>query len=121
MDNKGIHKPSRWSYIEFSGEVKEIKLMLKDMTMKLKTACHAPITTQLAFDGDEEEKETLVSYHSEKLALSFGLINSSPEETIRIKGFFGFVLAVTQPLSSFQKFVGSTISKMELAFCMNFW
>ncbi|XP_031261606.1 pentatricopeptide repeat-containing protein At2g29760, chloroplastic-like [Pistacia vera] len=97
MDDKGIQKPPGWSYIEFNGtlhrflasekshpEAIEIELMLKDMTMRLKTTGYVPNTTQVVFDVDEEEKETVVSYHSEKLALAFGLINSSPEETIRI-------------------------------------
>lgn len=97
MDSKGIQKPAGWSYIEFNGalhrflasekshpKAKEIELMLKEMTMRLRTAGYVPNTAQVVFDVDEEEKETVVSYHSEKLALAFGLMNFRPEETIRI-------------------------------------
>ncbi|XP_010267212.1 PREDICTED: pentatricopeptide repeat-containing protein At2g29760, chloroplastic [Nelumbo nucifera] len=97
MEDKGIQKPSGWSYIEFNGSIhqflasdrshpqaKEIKLMLEDMTRRLKAAGYVPDTTHVPFDIDEEEKETIVSYHSEKLALAFGLINFSPNMTIRI-------------------------------------
>lgn len=97
MDDSGIQKPPGWSYIEHNGtlhrflaskkshpQTKEIELMLKDMTMKLKSAGYVPNTVQVVFDVDEEEKETVVSYHSEKLALAFGLINSRSKETIRI-------------------------------------
>ncbi|KAJ4704973.1 Pentatricopeptide repeat [Melia azedarach] len=97
MDDKGIHKPPGWSYIEFNGtlhrfvaskkshpQAKEIELMLTDMSTKLKSAGYIPNTRQVVFDVDEEEKEAVVSYHSEKLALAFGLINSRPKETIRI-------------------------------------
>ncbi|GLT25727.1 hypothetical protein SLA2020_008370 [Shorea laevis] len=97
MDDRGIQKPPGWSYIELNGvlhrflasdkshlEAKELELMLKDMTTRLKSAGYVPNTSQVVFDIDEEEKETVVSYHSEKLALAYGLINSSPREKIRI-------------------------------------
>lgn len=97
MDDRGIQKPPGWSYIELNGtlhwfvasgkshpEAKGIELMLKDMTMKLKNAGYFPNSEQVVFDVEEEEKETVVSSHSEKLALAYGLINSRPKETIRI-------------------------------------
>ncbi|KAL5809571.1 hypothetical protein ACOSQ3_030262 [Xanthoceras sorbifolium] len=97
MEDRGIQKPPGWSYIEFNGTLhrflasekshpqsKQIEFMLKDMIMRLKSGGYVPNTTQVVFDVDEEEKETVVSHHSEKLALAFGLINFSPEETIRI-------------------------------------
>lgn len=97
MDDRGIQKPPGWSYIEHNGnlhqflgsekshqQTKETELMLKEMAMKLKSAGYVPSTMQVVFDVDEEEKETVVSYHSEKLALAFGLIDSRSKETIRI-------------------------------------
>ncbi|PPR86010.1 hypothetical protein GOBAR_AA34679 [Gossypium barbadense] len=97
MEDKGIQKPPGWSYTEFQGTIhwflasdkshlqdKRIESMLHDMAMQLKSAGYVPNTAQVVFDIDEEEKETVVSYHSEKLALAFGLVNSSTGETIRI-------------------------------------
>ncbi|MFQ6641638.1 hypothetical protein Gotur_015867 [Gossypium turneri] len=97
MEDKGIQKPPGWSYTEFQGTIhwflasdkshlqdKRIESMLQDMAMQLKSAGYVPNTAQVVFDIDEEEKETVVSCHSEKLALAFGLVNSSTGETIRI-------------------------------------
>ncbi|OVA17991.1 Pentatricopeptide repeat [Macleaya cordata] len=97
MEERGIQKPPGWSYIELNGTLhrfvasdkshpqsKEIELRLEDITRRLKLAGYVPDTAGVLFDIDEEEKETVVSYHSEKLALAFGLINLGPETTIRI-------------------------------------
>ncbi|KAK6231669.1 hypothetical protein SCA6_001742 [Theobroma cacao] len=97
MEDRGIQKPPGWSYIELERTLhhffasdkshlhdKEIQSMLQDMAMRLKSAGYVPDTGQVVFDVDEEEKESVVSYHSEKLALAFGLVNASPGETIRI-------------------------------------
>ncbi|XP_022767277.1 pentatricopeptide repeat-containing protein At3g62890-like [Durio zibethinus] len=97
MEYRGIQKPPGWSYIELQGTLhrfmasdkshlqdKGIESMLQDMAMRLKYAGYVPNTEQVVFDIDEEEKETVVSYHSEKLALAFGLIHSGSGETIRI-------------------------------------
>ena len=97
MEDRGIQKPPGWSYIELQGTLhrflasdkshlqdKRIDSMLQDMAVRLKSAGYVPNTSQVVFDVDEEEKVTVVSYHSEKLALAFGLVNSSAGETIRI-------------------------------------
>ncbi|PIA37202.1 hypothetical protein AQUCO_03000056v1 [Aquilegia coerulea] len=97
MEDRGIVKPPGWSYIEANGTLhsfqaskkshsqsKEIDLMLEDMATQLKSAGYIPDTTHVLFDIDEEEKETVVTYHSEKLALAYGLINLDPQATIRI-------------------------------------
>ncbi|PON70026.1 DYW domain containing protein [Parasponia andersonii] len=41
-------------------------------------------TRGVVFDIEEEEKESLIGYHSEKLALAFGLICTKPGSLIRI-------------------------------------
>ncbi|XP_058083508.1 pentatricopeptide repeat-containing protein At3g62890-like [Magnolia sinica] len=97
MEERGIQKPPGLSYIELNGHLhqflasdmscpqsKEMSSMLNEMTRRLRSAGHVPSTVQVTFDIDEEEKENVVSYHSEKLALAFGLINSGSEMTIRI-------------------------------------
>ncbi|XP_043705267.1 pentatricopeptide repeat-containing protein At2g29760, chloroplastic-like [Telopea speciosissima] len=97
MEERDIQKPPGWSYVEFNGTIhkflagdkshpraKEIELMLGDMARRLKSVGYVPNTTHVLFDIDEEEKETVVSYHSEKLALAFGLISFSAGVTIHI-------------------------------------
>lgn len=65
-------------------QVKEIYLMLEKIIDKLKMEGYSPIASQVLFDIEEEDKETALKYHSEKLAIAFGLINTNPETTIRI-------------------------------------
>ncbi|KAJ8624047.1 hypothetical protein MRB53_032577 [Persea americana] len=54
------------------------------MIERLKMANHVSDTSQVLFDVEEEEKEAALGYHSEKLALALGLIDTSPRDTIRI-------------------------------------
>ncbi|XXG84851.1 hypothetical protein AAC387_Pa11g0069 [Persea americana] len=97
IGKRGIQKPPGWSYIELNGSIfqflageiscsraKEVNLMLEEMTRRLRSAGYVPNTALVSFDIDEEEKENVISHHSEKLALAFGLINTGPEATIRI-------------------------------------
>lgn len=58
--------------------------MIEEMLERLKLEGYAPNTSHVLFDIDEEEKETALSYHSEKLAIAFGLLNTTPGTTIRI-------------------------------------
>ncbi|KAL6221502.1 hypothetical protein ACLB2K_004898 [Fragaria x ananassa] len=43
-----------------------------------------PDTSEVLYDMDEEWKEGVLSHHSEKLAIAFGLISTKPGTTIRI-------------------------------------
>ncbi|KAJ0961450.1 hypothetical protein J5N97_000068 [Dioscorea zingiberensis] len=63
---------------------REINKMLDEMNRRLKMEGYEPDTSDVAFDIEEEEKETSLYRHSEKLAIAFGLINTSPPEPIRI-------------------------------------
>ncbi|KAL5850872.1 hypothetical protein ACOSQ4_008885 [Xanthoceras sorbifolium] len=45
---------------------------------------YSPNSSQVLFDIEEEEKETTLRYHSEKLAIAFGFISTNPGTTIRI-------------------------------------
>ncbi|KAM1468138.1 hypothetical protein ACFX13_034003 [Malus domestica] len=58
--------------------------MLDEIAKRLKKEGYAPDTNEVSFDIDEEEKETALSRHSEKLAIAFGLIAISPPSPIRI-------------------------------------
>ncbi|KAL6274750.1 hypothetical protein ACE6H2_025442 [Prunus campanulata] len=58
--------------------------MLQDMIERLKKAGYVPEKSEVLLDIDEEEKETALSLHSEKLAIAFGLISTNPGTTIRV-------------------------------------
>ena len=45
---------------------------------------YVPEIRGVTFDVEEEEKETLVGYHSEKLALAYALISTKPGSVTRI-------------------------------------
>ncbi|CAA2977840.1 pentatricopeptide repeat-containing At5g66520-like [Olea europaea subsp. europaea] len=62
-------------------QINDIHLMLEKIIQKIG---HVPDTSQVLFDISEEEKETALSYHSEKLAIAFGILNTAPGTTICI-------------------------------------
>ena len=97
MKNRGIKTVPGVSIVDLNGTVHEFKMgdgshpQMKEIYRKLKIikerlqmAGHSPDTSQVLFDIDEEEKETAVNYHSEKLAIAFGLINTLPGKRIHI-------------------------------------
>lgn len=97
MARRGVVKIPGCSMIEANGiiheflagdrthpQINEIDNMLDEMAKKLKLEGYAPDTLEVAFDIDEEEKETTLFRHSEKLAIAFGLITISPPTLIRI-------------------------------------
>ena len=54
------------------------------MAKKLKMEGYVPETNEVSLDIDQEEKETSLIRHSEKLAIAFGLIAIIPPTPIRI-------------------------------------
>ncbi|KAJ4719328.1 Pentatricopeptide repeat-containing protein [Melia azedarach] len=97
MKERGIKTNPGTSMIDLNGvvhefkigdgshpQVEEIYLMLESIVEKLKMEGYSPKSSQVLFDVDEVEKETAVKYHSEKLAIAFGFINTDPGTTIRI-------------------------------------
>ncbi|CAD5196531.1 unnamed protein product [Musa acuminata subsp. malaccensis] len=97
MKDTGIKKMPGMTAIEVNGVVhefvmgdashpqsKKIQAMLSEMQEKLKRAGHVADTSGVYLNIDEEEKETVLNYHSEKLAMAFGLISTPPRTPIRI-------------------------------------
>nr|UPT48388.1 pentatricopeptide repeat protein AaPPR15 [Agave angustifolia] len=99
MSSRGIVKVPGVSSIElenavhefFSGDGKhpmsrEAHWMVDEVVEQLKAvAGYVPDTSKVVHVGlDEEGKEISVRYHSEKLAIAFGLMNSPPGATIRV-------------------------------------
>ncbi|KAL6518317.1 hypothetical protein OROMI_034018 [Orobanche minor] len=65
-------------------QTEAIYAMLLEMTRLLKLEGYAPHTSNVLADIEEEEKETALSYHSEKIAIAFAFINTPTGTLIRI-------------------------------------
>ncbi|KAI3445430.1 hypothetical protein Pfo_002095 [Paulownia fortunei] len=65
-------------------QMKDIHLMLEKIIQEIQLKGHKPDTSQVLFDISEEQKETSLKYHSEKLAIAFGILNTEPGATIRV-------------------------------------
>ncbi|CAN1219436.1 Pentatricopeptide repeat-containing protein At5g66520 [Linum perenne] len=74
MKERGVKTIAGSSMIDLGG--KDIYSMLKAMIERLTIEGYVPDTSQVLFDIEEEEKETALQYHSEKLAIAFGFINT---------------------------------------------
>ncbi|GMH05101.1 hypothetical protein Nepgr_006941 [Nepenthes gracilis] len=97
MKNGGVSKEKGWSRIQLNNETHEflvadrkhkqsdeIYKKLDEVVHELKVVGYAPDTTDVCIDLEEEEKKGLVCWHSEKLALCYGLINDKNHCCIRI-------------------------------------
>ena len=62
----------------------KIYMVLESLARKMKVAGYVPDMSFVLHDVLEEEKKSLVLSHSEKLAIAFGLINTSPGIPIQI-------------------------------------
>ncbi|CAI9118528.1 OLC1v1020113C1 [Oldenlandia corymbosa var. corymbosa] len=62
----------------------EIHAILDKLRRDMKAAGYVPNTEVALYDLEAEEKESEIGYHSEKIALAFGLITLPPQLPIRI-------------------------------------
>lgn len=97
MKERGIRKVPGSSSVEINGTAHEftsgdgshpsaahIEPMLDEMNRRLKDAGHVHDLSNVLLDVDDEEKEFLISRHSEKLAIAFGLISTGKGVPIRV-------------------------------------
>ncbi|OMO85726.1 hypothetical protein COLO4_21492 [Corchorus olitorius] len=97
MKERGIYKEKGCSRIEMNNEVHEFLIAdrnhkqadkiyekLDEVVSQLKMVGYAPNTRSVLVDLEEEEKREVVLWHSEKLALCYGLINGGKDSCIRI-------------------------------------
>lgn len=97
MKHKGISKERGCSRIELNNELHEFFMAdrnhkqadqiyekLDEVVSELKLVGYAPNTRSVVADLDEEEKKEVVLWHSEKLALCYGLMSDSKGLCIRI-------------------------------------
>eukprot|EP01018_Ginkgo_biloba_P013215 Gb_00776 [translate_table: standard] len=96
MEDKGMKQEPVCSWIEVKKrvhmfvvgdrlhpQVEEIYSMLERLTVQMRETGYVPITNFVLPDV-EDQKEELVSYHSEKLAIAFGLISTLPATSFQI-------------------------------------
>ncbi|URE24797.1 PPR repeat [Musa troglodytarum] len=97
MKNKGVIKEAGFSWIELNGHVHEFMMgdkshprsseiygKLDEVVKELELVGYAPDTATVLVDLQEEEKREAILLHSEKLALSLGLIDSKKGSSIHI-------------------------------------
>ncbi|KAG9447359.1 hypothetical protein H6P81_013487 [Aristolochia fimbriata] len=85
MHNRGLRKPAAFSVIEFGKEVhgfytadqshpqhREVYRRLESLLSELKMAGYVPDKSGALHDVEEEDKELILTMHSEKLAVAFG-------------------------------------------------
>lgn len=94
---QGVKKNPGCSWIEINEKVHlflggdkshptadEIYAFLDQLPEKIKVAGYIPDTSFVLHDVSEEEKEHNLTTHSEKLAVAFGLISTSPGTVLRV-------------------------------------
>ncbi|KAF8400047.1 hypothetical protein HHK36_015922 [Tetracentron sinense] len=97
MKNRGLVKPPGFSLVEVKGRVhvflvgdkehpqhEEIYRYLERLSVKMQELGYVPDMTSVLHDVDQEEKEMILRVHSEKLAVSFGIMTTVPGTTIQI-------------------------------------
>ncbi|KAF0907284.1 hypothetical protein E2562_015785 [Oryza meyeriana var. granulata] len=97
MKSMGIDKSPGSSLLDIDGVLheflvgdkthpasKEIYTMVEEIETRLSECGHQSSTASVLFDVEEEDKADTLSYHSERLAIAFALIASTPGVPIRI-------------------------------------
>ncbi|GMN28342.1 hypothetical protein TIFTF001_002004 [Ficus carica] len=95
--DRGLRKTPGWSSIEINKKVdvfytgnqthpkyQEICEELRAMTAKMKSLGYIPDYSFVLQDVEEDEKEQILTSHSERLAIAFGIISTPPRTPIRI-------------------------------------
>ncbi|XAR63905.1 hypothetical protein NMG60_11024052 [Bertholletia excelsa] len=96
MDEQKVVKKPGLSWIEIKQKVhvflvgdssnpksKEIHDFLGELSKRMKEEGYVPHTDYVLHDVEEEQKEQNLSYHSEKLAVAFGIVSSPPGTPIK--------------------------------------
>lgn len=100
MNDRGVKKAPGFSMIELEGvlnefiaggrdhpQATEIYAKVDEMLERIKSIGYVPDSDGVLhydLDEEEEQKENPLYYHSEKLAIAFGLLKAKPGQTLRI-------------------------------------
>eukprot|EP01018_Ginkgo_biloba_P013190 Gb_32456 [translate_table: standard] len=120
MKDRRVKKPPGCSWIEVHKHVhafitgdrshpqtQKIYAKLERLSRQMKAAGYVPDTRFVLHDLEEEQKEHVLNHHSEKLAIAFGLINTSPGTAIRVVKN----LRVCSDCHSATKFISKVIAR----------
>eukprot|EP01018_Ginkgo_biloba_P026026 Gb_12004 [translate_table: standard] len=120
MKDRRVKKTPGCSWIEVNKQVhvflvgdrshpqrEKIYAKLERLSRQMKAAGYMPDTRFVLHDVEEEQKEQILCHHSEKLAIAFGLINSSIGTVIRITKN----LRVCSECHSATKFISKIVSQ----------
>ncbi|KAL5095746.1 hypothetical protein RYX36_000073 [Vicia faba] len=120
LESRGLQKIPSYSRIEvkrkiyslvsveeYNPQIEELRAFLTTLLTEIKNQGYVPQTNVVIYDLDEEEKEVILLGHSGKLAVAFGLINSSKGETIRITNN----LRLCEDCHGFMKFVSKFVNR----------
>ncbi|KAL0336238.1 UNVERIFIED_CONTAM: Pentatricopeptide repeat-containing protein [Sesamum radiatum] len=94
---RGLWKTPGWSSIELNNRIEvfytgsqshpqceEIYKELAILNAKIKSLGYTPDYSFVLQDVEDDEKETILSSHSERLAIVYGILNTPPKTSIRI-------------------------------------
>lgn len=97
MNKKRVHKSIGKSWVELHGSIHHFKAgdrshqdtepiyrILEALTRRSRMEGYVPVPDLVLMDISEEEKAENLNYHSEKLALAFAILKSSPGTEISI-------------------------------------
>jgi hypothetical protein len=97
MKDRGILKKPRHSWIEVKSKVhasvaddrshpqtEEIYAELDELTRQIKEAGYVPDTHPLMHDFEKQQEEQVISQHSEKLVIAFGLMTTASGSPIHV-------------------------------------
>ncbi|WCJ42056.1 Pentatricopeptide repeat-containing protein At4g02750 [Euphorbia peplus] len=97
MRSKGVRKVPGYSWLEvqnkvhtftvgdcFHSEKDKIYAFLEEMYLKMKREGYSLSTKLVLHDVEEEEKEHMLKYHSEKLAVAYGILSIPAGRSIRV-------------------------------------
>ncbi|XVF54817.1 hypothetical protein PTKIN_Ptkin05aG0212300 [Pterospermum kingtungense] len=97
MKGRGLKKPSAFSVIELGKEVhgfhaadrvnpywQEVYRKVDSLVVEMKMVGYMPDLTCVLHDVEKEDKEQILSYHSEKLAVAFGIMKIDGELPIQV-------------------------------------
>ncbi|CAL5386266.1 unnamed protein product [Camellia sinensis] len=97
MKNRYVKKVPGFSYTEVDGVIhkfvngdqshlswREIYRKLEEVRFRIESYGYVPETNYVLHDIGQEEKENALCYHSEKLAVAFGLVSASEGTPIRV-------------------------------------
>ena len=97
MERKKVKKDPGFSWIDVKNKVHLFVVddrshpqtdliydKVEDLIKRIREEGYVPDTDFTLLDVEEEEKERALYYHSEKLAVGYGLISTPPSSTIRV-------------------------------------